>query len=74
MIGSPARNTRDGNDDLEFGLAVAADPLLRLVGDVEVVGADDHVEVAAGVDVAAAAFDSQPGRPSSESIRGSGRP
>jgi hypothetical protein len=60
--------------DFDVGLAVAGGPLLRFIGDLEVISTDDHREVTAGVDVAAAALDCQARRPPRKHVGRAWRP
>ncbi len=56
LIGLARAKDQRRQHDVQVGLAVAAGPPRRFVGDVDVVAADDDGEIAAGVDVAAAAL------------------
>jgi len=62
----PGAMKQSRQHDVDSGLAVSVNPLLRFVGDHEVSRADDDVEIAAGVDVTAAAMDRQSRRPLGE--------
>ena len=74
LIVSPARKTGDGNT---MSMSVSPSPPVRRCGSSvtsAIVAADEDGEVAAGVDVAAAALDRQPGRPPRECLRRCRRP